>query len=170
MGSLKDLLGIKKKQVFFVRFLDSSGNFELLYPKGWDFDHDIAVEDGRYTISFCSRDSQCTFTVAVDANLPWDFRFKKYAKRELEGPSSGIHAEVETSEFKGMPAYARKFAYKSGGREYFGGGVMFCTGNVVFSISYNAPESRRKDMDAVFGHMKESFIVRQGFVMTKATR
>jgi hypothetical protein len=170
IGSLKSMLGIGRKQLYFVKFLDSSGNFELIYPKGWDFDHDIAVEDGRYTISFCSHDSQSTFTVAVDANLPKNFRFKEYAKRELEGPSAGIHAEVERSEFKDMPAYTREFSYRSGGRAYFGGGVMFYSGNVVFSISYNAPESRRTEMEAVFTHMKERFTVRQGFVMKNATR
>lgn len=170
IGSVKDLLGIKKKQVYFLRFVDSSGNFELVYPKGWDFDHDIAIEDARYTISFCSRDSQSTFTVAVDANLPQGFKFKEYAKRELEGPSSGIYAKAQKSEFKGMPAYTRDFNYKSGRKAYFGGGVMFYTGNVVFSITYNAPESQRKEMNAVFIHMKERFMVRPGFVMTKTTR
>ncbi len=170
ISSLKDLLGIKKKQVYFLGFMDSSGNFELVYPRGWDFDHDIAVEDARYTISFCSHDSQSTFTVAVDANLPQGFKFNEYAKRELEGPSSGIYTKARKSEFNGLPAYTREFTYKSGGKAYFGGGVMFYTGNVVFSISYNAPESRRKDMEAIFSHMKEKFIVRQGFVMTKATR
>ena len=166
VDGISSMFVAKPKEVFFVKFIDSSGNFELLYPKGWVFDHDIAIVDARYTISFCSPDSQSTFTIAVDANLPSDFKFKEYAKRELEGPCSGIYTKAERGGFKGMPAYLRDFTYRSGGRAYFGGGVMFCSGDVVFSISYNAPESRRAEMEAIFCHMKERFQVRQGFVMT----
>jgi hypothetical protein len=147
------------RQPEFAEFADPMGNFRFCYPKGWRFDRDVAVEDARYTISFASRDSRSTFTVAVDANLPPGFRFGDYAKRELESPSSGIYTKASRSRFHGMPAYTREFSYHSGGSRYFGGGVMFHAGQVVFSLSWNAPEADKTAMERLFGHMKERFAV-----------
>jgi hypothetical protein len=166
LDTLKRALGLQERPVSFLRFQDSSGNFELYYPMGWRFDHDIMIEDARYTISFSSPDSCSTFTVAVDANLPEKFNFARYAKKELESPTSGIYTTAKRGKFHGMPAYERQYGYTSGGRRYAGGGVMFCTGNVVFSLSWGAPIARDGKRDAIFKHMMESFMVLEGFVMT----
>ncbi len=129
----------RDKPVRYVRFRDGMGNFELFYPQGWKFDEDIAVVDGKYTISFVSGNGLCQFTIAVDAQLPDAFIFAKYAKAELESPTSGIYTPMKKAVFHSMPAYERDYSYSSGGRSYFGGGVMFCTGDAVFSLSWSAP-------------------------------
>lgn len=166
-SSLRRLLGISRKPLRFVRFVDSSGNFELEYPEGWDFDHDIAIEDARYTVSFHSKDCLSTFTVAVDANLPARFRFHDYAKKELESPSSGIYTKMVKSIFHGMPAYSRNYFYSSGGRKFHGGGVMFSTGSAVFSLSWGTPESKETEIGAIFTYMKDRFLVMPGFIMIR---
>ena len=147
----------KKKPLEFEKFQDSLGNFEMAHPRGWKFDHDIAVIDGQYTNSFQSNDS--SFTVAVNAKPPESFDFKKYAKAELESPSSGIYTKAAKSNFRGMPAYTRDYEFTSNGRNCFGGGIMFFTGRIVFSISWSAPKSKKEEMTRVFDRMMESFVV-----------
>lgn len=164
---LKRLRGAGPSPVRFVTFRDSSGNFELCYPSGWRFDHDIMVADARYMVPFSSQDSRCTFNVAVDGNLPMGFNFGRYAKAELESPSSGIFAAISRGRFKGMPAYRREYAFTSGAMEYFGGGVMFSTGDVVFSISWSAPAKKRTEMEPVFRHMLKNFTVLEGFAIRR---
>jgi hypothetical protein len=157
-------LGFRKKAVVFSRFRDGLGNFELFYPQGWEYDEDIAVMDGKYTISFTSRDKLSQFTVSVDTMLPENFDFERYAREELESPTSGIYTPVVGSTFHGMPSFDREYSFTSGGRGYFGGGVMFFTGGAVFSLSWSAPQSRTDEMAGVFGHMKDTMAVRAGFI------
>jgi hypothetical protein len=149
-------------------FSDGMGNFEIQVPEGWKHDDDIAVVDGRYTQSFASRDGRCQFTVSVDAQVPERFEFKKYAKEELESPSSGIYAKMRKSTFHGMPAFCREYCYSSGATAFFGGGVMLFTGSIVFSLSWSAPESKHGQLMRVFDAMKASFRPRKGFTIRKA--
>jgi hypothetical protein len=156
-----------ERSVRFWHFRDGMGNFELPVPEGWRYDENVAVVEGKYTISFQSTDGMCQFTVAVDAQLPEKFSFAKYAKGELEGPSSGIIASVRKSRFHGLPAYVRDYHYASGTKKFFGGGLMFSTGNTVFSLSWSAPVERQTVMDAVFSHMKKSIVLHKGFVVSR---
>ncbi|HSB47479.1 MAG TPA: hypothetical protein VLD37_05675 [Candidatus Bilamarchaeum sp.] len=153
----------QKKFPSFQLFRDNLGNFEIFYPNGWKFDEDIAIEDGKYTISFQSGDGRSQFTVAVDAKLPDRFDFAKYAKDELESPTSGIYAPPKKTKFRKMNAYSREFAYLSGGRKYFGGGLMFLSGREVFSLNWTAPESDREFAGKIFSHMLESLVLKEGF-------
>jgi len=159
---LRSLLGKGQKTMRFLIFRDATGNFEVFYPEGWRYDRDIAVVDAKYTNSFESPNGQCRFTIAVDGGLPANFVFAKYAKKELESPSAGIIAEAVKGKFSGMDCFRREYAYASGGRKYFGGGVMFYTGAAVFSVSWNAPESEKEAMNAVFEHMLDSLMVKEG--------
>mgnify|MGYP006267466361 CR=1 FL=1 len=102
------MLGFGEKPLRFLRFRDGMGNFEILYPESWRYDSDIAVVDGKYTISFQSPDCLCQFTVSVDIQLPEKFRFDSYAKAELESPTSGIYTPVKKTSFRDMPAYTRE--------------------------------------------------------------
>ncbi|MFH1785173.1 MAG: hypothetical protein ABH842_01975 [Candidatus Micrarchaeota archaeon] len=145
----------KKKPVEFVKFCDSFGNFEITYPKNWHFDKNIAVVDGQYTNSFYSNDSN--FTISVNAKIYEKFNFKKYAKQELESPSSGILTKPKKSKFLGMPSYNREYSYHSDGKEYFGGGIMFFTGRIVFSLNWNAPKydkEKKKIFDQMISSLK----------------
>lgn len=155
----------REERIVFTVFRDPLCNFEIYHPKGWKYDKNIAVVDGKYTVSFASRDNQ--FTIAVDASLPAGFDFNKYAKAELESPESGIHASIKKQRFRGMPAYRREYSYSSGGKDYFGGGLMFFTGKAVFSLSWSAPEADREKMEAVFGHMLDKLKLYEGFSIRK---
>jgi len=145
----------------YVCFRDSLENFEISYPRGWRFDSDMAIVEGRYTITFQSPDGQSQFTVAIDAQLPWGFDLARYEKQELESPSAGIYADAKKGSFRGMDAYRREYAYQSGGRRYFGGGIMFFNGDCVFSLSWSGPESRRGELQPVFDRMLESIRTRE---------
>ncbi len=158
MGILDRIL--KKKQEYEL-FKDPLGNFEISYPKGWKHDKDIAVVEGKYTISFESGDR--SITVYVDAALKPDFRFSEYEKKELESPTAGIIADVKKSKFRGMPAYKREYAYESGGKAYFGGGLMFHTGMTVFSLSWSAPEKKREEFKKILDHVLDTLVIRLGF-------
>lgn len=148
------------KPARYACFRDSLENFEISYPGNWRFDSDMAIVEGKYTISFQSPDSQSQFTVAVDAQLPFGFEFARYAKNELESPSAGIYAEAKKARFRGMPAYRREYAYQSGGRRYFGGGIMFFNGDCVFSMSWSGPEDRKTELQPLFDNMLESIRVK----------
>ncbi len=145
-----------KKPLKYAKFRDSLGNFSIDYPEEWKFDKDIAVVDGQYTNSFHWKD--CSFTVSVDARIPEGFHFWRYAKAEFESPSAGIYAKAVKSEFRGMPAYTREYVYRSGNRDYFGGGVVFFTGRLVLVINWTAPQSKKCGMDIIFGHMLDSLV------------
>jgi len=145
----------------YSRFIDWQGNFEIVYPKSWRYDKDIAVVDGKYTICFLSPDGLCQFTVSVDALLKKGFRFAGYAKCELESPTSGIYTKMKGSVFKSMPAYRREYRYSSGSRRFFGGGVMFFTGEMVFSISWSAPENQKERLTGMFEHMLKALEVKK---------
>ncbi len=153
----------------FVPFRDSLENFGITYPAGWRFDQDMAIVEGRYTISFQSPDGQCQFTVAVDAQLPWSFDFAKYAKDELESPSAGIYAEAKKGSFRGMEAYRREYSYRCG-REYFGGGIMFFNRDCVFSLSWSGPEARREELQPIFDRMLESIMIKETAVRAPAAK
>lgn len=159
---IKAALGMKQPEAALMRFQDPLGNFVISYPSGWKFDRDVAVLEGAYTISFSSPDGKCTFNIHVDAGLKRGFDFPAYAKAELESPSSGIYTPVKKGKFREMPAFTREYAYTSSGGPYFAGGVMFFTGRAVFSISWNAPESRRKQFDKLFSRMLESLVLLPG--------
>ncbi len=168
--SLRIALGFgpgRPKEIRYERFRDGMGNFEIFYPRGWKFDRDIAVVDGKYTISFQSPGGHEQLTVAVDSQLEPGFRFSRYAKQELESPSSGILAQVRKASFHGMPAYERDYSYRSSGRWYFGGGVMFYSGSAVYSLSWSAPENRKEALSAIFRHMLDSLSVRKGFTIRR---
>jgi hypothetical protein len=160
-------LGMGERSIRFWQFRDGMGNFELSVPEGWKYDENVAVVDGKYTISFQSADGMCQFTINVDAQLPEKFNFTKYAKAELESPTSGIFASVRKSRFHDMPAFVRDYHYASGSKKFFGGGIMFSTGSSVFSLSWSAPAERQTVMDAVFGHMKKTIVLHKGFVVSR---
>ena len=105
----------RDKTIVFSNFMDPLGNFEIYYPKKWSYDRDIAVSDGKYAISFEKGDTR--FTIAVDISIPRDFDFRKYAKAELEDPTSGILTTAKKSHFRNMPAYRRDYSYESGGKD-----------------------------------------------------
>jgi hypothetical protein len=168
LSRIKSCFRIREKPLQFRRFKDGMGNFEMDVPDGWKCDEDIAVVDGKYTISFQSKDGLSQFTVSIDAKIPGKFSFQKYAKSELESPASGIYTPVSKSVFHKMPAFVRDYHYQSGGRHFFGGGVMFFTGAVVFSLNWSAPESLKERAGCAFISMKKSFLPRAGFIMRKA--
>lgn len=147
----------------YERFRDGLGNFEIFYPRGWKYDEDIAVVDGKYSITFESPDGQSEFTVSVDAKLPFQMDFEKYARAELESPESGIYTPVNKGRFHGREAFLREYAYSSGGKRFFGGGVMFSTGRIVFSLSWTAPEKKRAPVGEMFEHMKRTVTVRESY-------
>ncbi len=159
MGILDRIL--KRKQEYSL-FRDPLGNFEIFYPKGWKFDRDIAVVEGKYTVSFESGDRR--ITISVDAALEPGFRFSDYEKKELESPTAGIIADVKKSKFRGMPAYKREYSYQSGGKTYLGGGIMFHTGRTVFSLSWSAPEKQREEFQKLVDHVLDTLVIRQGFI------
>ncbi len=165
---VKSLLGMEKKPLRFYRFRDPLGDFEISYPGGWRYDKDIAVVDGKYTIVFESSDA--CFTISVDTAIPEKFNFKSYAKAELESPSAGIYAPMKRGRFRKMPAYRRKYSFTSGGKDYFGGGAMFFTGKSVFSISWNGPESRRKELQEIFDYMLKTIAIGEGFLVRMRRR
>jgi len=148
---------IRKKPEAFRTFRDGMGNFEISIPEGWRFDTDIAVVDGRYTISFQSPGGKSGFTISVDAQLAEPFDFESYAKAELESPESGIYTPVIRGEFRGMPAFRREYRYDCGGGKYEGGGLMFHGGRLVFSLSWSSPE--KEAMRPVFDRMVESLSI-----------
>ncbi|MFN7990712.1 MAG: hypothetical protein U0R44_00995 [Candidatus Micrarchaeia archaeon] len=151
---------MEEKPVRFELFRDGLGNFEIFYPRGWRFDEDIAVMDGKYAITFESPDGLSEFTVSVDAQLAMPFDFGRYAKAELESPSSGIYTPVKKGSFNGMPAYIRDYEYASGGRKFFGGGVMFFNGSSVFSLSWSGPSKKSEKLMKVYEHMQKTLAVR----------
>jgi hypothetical protein len=157
----------KDKPVDFSHFVDNQGNFEIFYPKNWRYDGNIAFVDGKYTISFQSPDNHYQFTIAVDTLLPKPFDFSTYAKTELESPSSGVYTPVIKSIFHGMEAYTREYAYASGSKRYAGGGVMFFTGNIVFSLSWSTPENKKQKFDQIIAHMLKTITVRNNLVITQ---
>lgn len=170
-ASIRSLFTPRPAKASYVCFRDSLENFEIAYPERWKFDQDMAIVEGRYTISFQSPDGQSQFTVAVDAQLPWRFDFAAYAKQELEGPSAGIYADVKKGKFRSMEAYRREYSYCNGARRYFGGGIMFFNGDSVFSLSWSAPEAKREEFQLVFGQMLESIKVKEPDATTaKKTR
>lgn len=170
MGTLPDMLLRGRKVFHFARFRDRSGNFEILYPRNWKYDQRIAVVDANYTIAFESWNGQEKFVVAVNCGIPAGFDFGKYAKKELESPAAGIIATPEKGRFRKMECFRREYRYVSCGRRFSGGGLMFYTGDAVFSLSWNAPESGKEIMDAVFGHMIESLVVRESPALRKQKR
>ncbi len=170
MGSVRRLFGLlrdklfgffSKKKLEYEVFCDPLGNFEIQFPKHWKFDSDVAVVDGRYTISFDSKGAD--FTIAVDANLGENFDFDKYAHMELESPSTGIIASISKAKFRGMPAYSREFRYESRGSDFFGGGSMFYAKPLVFSITWSAKEKDQEKIDEIFDYMRNSLIIHQNF-------
>lgn len=164
---LKSLLGTRERDPEYVSFRDYLGNFSLQYPRGWKYDKDIAVVEGRYTNSFCSGNGLSQFTISVDALVHEKFNFPKYAKDELSSPSSGIYTPLRKSGFRGLPAYSREYGYCCGSREFFGGGVMFYTGELVFSISWSAPGREKANMEPVFRHMLDSLSFRERYFEKK---
>jgi hypothetical protein len=166
LSSLRRLLG-QDKEVSYERFRDGLGNFELFYPKGWKYDEDIAVVDGKYSIAFESPDGLCRFNVSVDAQLEPGMDFGAYAKAELESPSSGIYTPVTKGHFHGMPAYLRDYSFTSGSRGFFGGGVMFFSGKIVYSLTWSGPEGRKGPLSAVFDHMLRTIMVRASYSVSR---
>lgn len=160
---LSGLLSIfRKPELRFKPFMDGLNNFEILYPEGWRYDENIAVVDGKYTISF--RSGQRSFTIAVDARLPAKFNFARYVRSET-GPSSGICADTKKTSFQGKPAFKREYMLMSGGSRHFGGCLMFHTMDKVFSLSWDAPEKEREEMEKAFERMRKSFRPRRGFMI-----
>lgn len=159
---MRKLLG-KGEPAGYERFRDGLGNFEIFYPRGWRYDEDIAVVDGKYSITFESPDHRSEFTVSVDAKLPFPFDFERYARAELESPESGIYTPVNKGKFHGREAFLREYSYSSGGRAFFGGGVMFSSGRIVYSFSWTGPENERERTMTLFEHMKRTVIVREGY-------
>ena len=153
IDKIKDFF--KKKPLKFVKFRDPLGNFEMFYPETWKFDQDVAVDDGKYAISFES--GQNRFNIFVDFKLPESFSFTKYAKAELEGPSSGVISTIKKSKFRGLPAFKREYCYQDSGKEHLVKGIMFYTGKKVYSLTWFAVCDAPQD---VFEHMIKSLIVR----------
>jgi hypothetical protein len=69
--------------------------------------------------------------------------------------------------FRGMPAYKREFSYSSGSKDFFGGGLMFFTGDSVFSLYWTAPEKDRERQEAIFEHMIDKLSMHSGLHIRK---
>lgn len=147
----------KKKPITFLKFKDGLNNFEIDYPKGWHYDKDVAFVDGQYTNCFQSNDTN--FIISVNLKLNEKFNFKQYAKAELESPGSGIYTTSVSSKFRKMPAYTREYSYTSNGNLYLGGGLMFFTGNAIFSIIWSTPKSKIEESKKIFDHMLSSLVL-----------
>ena len=145
----------------YVRFRDNLGNFDIFYPRGWKYDENIAVVDGKYTVSFQAPGGRSQFTISVDTKLPEKFSLKNYMKEEFESPSSGIYAPGVKTRFRSLPAFKREFSYVSG-KAYFGFGLIFRSSREVFTINWTAPESGREQMEKIFSHMLESLVIKEG--------
>ena len=154
-----------KKKAKFVKFYDPLGNFSIMYPGDWHFDEDIAVVDGKYTIPFQSRNRSSIFVVAVDASLPAKFDFKKYAKKELDSPESGVYAKSKPDKFFDLPAFSKDYAFFSQGKEYFGGEIMFHAGKIVFYLSWSGPAKEKEKISKIFDHMKKTLDIGHGFII-----
>ncbi len=163
-SAIRRLFG-NTSEVRYERFRDNLGNFEIFYPRGWRYDEEMAVVDGKYSISFASPDGLSTFNVAVDVQLPEGFDFEDYARKELESPESGIYTKMKKDRFREMPSFTREYSYASGGRRFFGGGVMFFSGKIVFSLSWSGPEKRKPGLAETFAHMLRTIVVREGFAL-----
>jgi len=153
IDKIKDFF--KPKPVEFVKFRDPIENFEIFYPKSWKYDEDVAVYDGKYTISFES--GQKRVTIIVDYKIPEKFDFRKYMNEQFEGPSSGIIASLEKTKFRGMPAYQREYSYYSSGKEFVSKGIVFYTGSRVYSLTWFGPLNFSEE---IYNHMTKSLIVR----------
>ena len=140
-------------------FKDGMGNFEIKYPKDWKHDKDIAIVDGKYAVSFESRGGKQKFCVSIDASLPKRFDFAEYVHSELEGPASGICCDLKRSRFRGMPSYKREYVFTSGGVRYLAGGLIFHPMNLVFSISWSAPENDKQTQE-IFEKMIRSLAIK----------
>jgi len=150
----------KEKPAKFVIFTDPMDNFKINYLENWKFDRDIAVVEGRYTIPFESKNKN--FIVSIDTNIPKNFDFAEYAKSELEGAKSGIFTPIRKGNFRKMPAYIRNYSYTTRQGEYFGGGIMFFTGRVVFSILWSGPNQEKEKLEPIFAKMLESIVITKG--------
>jgi hypothetical protein len=152
---------LKEKPIEYAKFRDSFGNFEIDYPKKWAYDQDIIVIDGQYTDAFHFKDAN--FNIAIDARIRNNIDLDQCAKTEFESPSSGILAKAVKTEFRGLPAYKREYGYRSNGKDYFGGGILFVVDKIIFSISWNAPKSDEKKMKEIFEHMLQSLVTKKAY-------
>lgn len=137
-------------------FRDSFGNFELVIPNNWKLDNeDIGFYDGKYTISFHSPNGGKTFAIFVDTKLSSGFDLKKYAKEEIEAPSSGVYAKATPTKFRGMSAYSCEFSYSgSFGKKHYGRKIVFGKNAIVFVLNCASINQNDAELDAIFQSFK----------------
>ncbi len=161
---IKSLFSHKRKSPKFRLFRDYQGNFHIEYPEDWRFDPEIAMVEGKYSVSFESPSGPARFVVTLDSILPFGFDFEKQVKETLGQPTSGFCADIKATEFRGMKAFSYEYCYQTEGRRFFAGGLTFFTGWSVFSLNWSAPEQEQKHYQKIFDRMLETLTFRRGIL------
>ncbi len=146
-------------KVKFRKYDDYYGHFSVLYPKDWWYDPSVVVDEGGYAVVFHSNRSKSNFRIGVETVLPLKFDFRGYAKKEIEGPSSGIVSKACSSRFRKYRCYRTDYVYESGGEKFVGERIIFYTGDRVFSIFYTHP-AEEKNLKKTIEYMIESIAIR----------
>jgi len=145
----------------FRRVADPLGNFEIDIPEGWSFDQDIAVESGAYSISFESPDGRNRFVVCVNTWPPPKERLGEYARKECEGPESGIICSMEKTRYKGCEAYGRTIRIGKGDDAVIRTDLIFLAKKAAYWISTDIRSRDMRKMAPLRRHMLGSFIAKR---------
>ena len=143
------------EEVKFKRYEDYYGHFSIFHPKKWKYDPSVVIDEGAYAVVFHSNKSEALFRIGVETILPLKFDFAKYAKEEIEKPSSGMVSKACRAKFRKYPCYKTDYKYESEGKRYRGEKLIFYTGDRVFSIFYTYP-AEEKNLRKIFKYMAES--------------
>lgn len=147
----------------FDGFEDSLENFQIFYPKHWEYEKETAVINGAYAIVFNSSTSPASMRVEVDMAVPKKFgkkQFQKYVKDETEKPSAGVISIASNLKVNGRDCIKTDYSFKDNYRKMHGEKLFIFAEDRIINIFFICLERDYGKLKKTFGYIVDSLVIK----------
>jgi len=147
----------------FEKFEDSLQNFQIFYPRHWQYEKETAVIEGAYAIVFNSSTSPANMRIEVDSRIPKKFGekdFKKRAKDEIEKPTSGIVSKAQNLKINGRDCVKTEYSFTANSRKMHGEKFFIFADGRIINIFFICLDKDYDKLKRTFGYIVDSLAIK----------
>lgn len=147
----------------FELFEDSLGNFQVFYPKHWEYEKETAVIDGTYAIIFHSSTSPSNMRIEVNMRIPKKFgkkSFQKCIRDEIEKPTAAVVSKARNLRVNGRDCVETEYSFSDGNRKMHGKKLFVFANDRIINVFFICPESDYAKLKKTFAYIIDSLVIK----------
>lgn len=152
----------------FRLFEDSLGNFQIFYPKHWEYEKETAVIDGTYAIIFYSCTSPTNMRIEVNTRIPKKFgkkSFQKCVKDEIEKPTAAVISKARNLKVNGRDCVETEYSFSDNNRKMHGKKLFIFANDRIINIFFICLESDYAKLKKTFAYIIDSLVIKSKKMM-----